>query len=132
MPYTTRQIVAYGCLFAAIVGSAACAPNRTPPLTVSDLLEDRVTLDGLLMKCYDGPPKARNESECLNARIAIDRLANVVDPAEEANRNAEFERSRELLRLAQERVRRDHEAKSKIDAYDLPMVPVDPPPRPNP
>ena len=59
-------------------------------MTVTDLMEDRVTLDGVLMKCNEHPAKARNDSDCLNARIAIERLAKDVDPAIEAKRNAEF------------------------------------------
>jgi len=38
---------------------------------------------------------------------------------------AEFERSREKLRLAQDKVRHDQEAKTKVDAYNLPLVPVE-------
>jgi hypothetical protein len=94
-------------------------------MTVADLLEDRVTLDGVLMKCNQSPSKARSDSDCLNARIAVERLAKDVDPAVEVKRNAEFERSREKLRLAQDRVRQEQEAKTKVDAYDLPLVPVD-------
>jgi hypothetical protein len=66
----------------------------------------------------------------LNARIAIDRLANRSDPAEDAKRAQEFERSREQLRLSQEKQRQEQEAKSKVDAYHLPLVPVDPTPPP--
>jgi hypothetical protein len=94
-------------------------------MTIADLMEDRVTLDGVLMKCNENPAKARNDSDCLNARIAIERLAQDVDPAEEAKRNAEFEKSREKLRVAQEKARQEQEAKTKVDAYDLPLVPVD-------
>jgi hypothetical protein len=94
-------------------------------MTVTDLMEDRVTLDGVLMKCNEDPAMARNSSDCLNARIAIERLAKDVDPAEEAKRNAEFERSREKLRLAQEKLRQEQEDKTKVDAYSLPLVPVD-------
>jgi hypothetical protein len=68
----------------------------------------------------------KNVSDCLTARIAVERLAKDVDPAEETRRNAEFERSREKLRLAQEKVRHDQEAKTKVDAYNLPLVPVEP------
>jgi hypothetical protein len=93
-------------------------------MTVQDLMEDRVTLDGVLLKCNEHPDK-RNDSDCLNARIAIERLAKDVDPAEESRRSAEFERSREKLRVAQEKVRKDQEAKTKIDAYNLPLVPVE-------
>jgi hypothetical protein len=94
-------------------------------VTIDDLMEDRVALDGVLMKCNEDPVKARNNSDCLNARIAIERLAKQVDPAEEAKRAAEFERSREKLRLDQERARQVEDAKSKVDPYSLPMVPVD-------
>jgi hypothetical protein len=128
MRYTIKHIVAGGWLFAAILGGAACEPKRIPPMTVTDLMEDRVTLDGVLMKCNEHPAKARNASDCQNARIAIERLAKDVDPAEEAKRNAEFEHSRERLRLAQEKMRQEQEAKTKVDAYSLPLVPVDPAP----
>ena len=86
-------------------------------------------LDGVLLKCNEGSEKARNESDCLNARIAIDRLAQQdIDPKEEAKRNAEFERSREQLRLVQEKKRQEQEEKTKVDAYSLPVVPVEPTP----
>ena len=96
-------------------------------MTVSDLMEDRVTLDGVLLKCNQNPVKSRTDTDCLNARIAIERLAKDVDPAEEQKRKDEFERSREQLRTAQEKLRQEQEAKSKVDAYNLPLVPVDPP-----
>jgi hypothetical protein len=107
---------------------AGCEPKRIPPMTVTDLMEDRVTLDGVLMKCNQNPAKARNDSDCLNARIAIERLAKDVDPAEEAKRREEFERSREQLRMAQEKARAEQEAKTKVDPYNLPVLPVDSPP----
>jgi hypothetical protein len=94
-------------------------------MTVQDLMEDRVTLDGVLLKCNQRPAKVHNDSDCRNALIAVERLAKDVDPAEEARRNAEFERSREKLRVAQEKVRRDQEVKTKVDAYNLPLVPVE-------
>jgi hypothetical protein len=128
MPHTCKHIIAYGWLAAVALVSAACEPKRIPPMTVTDLMEDRVTLDGVLMKCNQSSAKARNDSDCLNARIAIERLAKDVDPADEAKRNAEFERRRDQLRVAQERVRQDQEAKRKVDAYDLPMLPTDPAP----
>jgi hypothetical protein len=125
MPHTLKQFAACAGLVAAILGSAACAPKRIPSMTVQDLMEDRVTLDGVLLKCNEHPEKVQNVSDCLNARVAVERLAKDVDPAEEARRAAEFERSREKLRLAQEKVRRDQEVKTKVDAYNLPLVPVE-------
>ena len=125
MPFTLKQFAAYAAVVAAILGSAGCAPKRAPPMTVEDLMEDRVTLDGVLLKCNENPAKVHNQSDCLNARIAVERLAKDVDPAVEARRNAEFERSRDKLRLAQEKVRQDQESKTKVDAYNLPVIPVE-------
>jgi hypothetical protein len=95
-------------------------------MSVGDLMEDRVTLDGVLMKCNQNPAKARTDADCLNARIAIERLASQSDPAEEAKRAEEFERSREKLRQAQDKQRQEQEAQGKVDAYHLPLVPVEP------
>jgi hypothetical protein len=108
------------------LATAACSPRRIPPMTVADLMEDRVTLDGVLMKCNQNQSKARTDSDCLNARIAIDRLASQSEPAEEAKRTEEFERSREKLRLTQDKRRQEQEAETKVDAYHLPLVPVEP------
>ncbi len=129
MPVSIKSIIALGCLTAVILSLAACGPRRIPPMTVSDLMEDRVALDGVLMKCNRDAAKARTDSDCLNARIAIDRLASKDDPAEEAKHAEEFERNRERLRLSQEKQRQAQEAnKPKLDVYTLPVVPVEPPP----
>jgi hypothetical protein len=101
-------------------------------MTVTDLMEDRVTLDGVLLKCNENPGKARTDLDCQNARIAVERLAIQNEPAEAAKRQAEFERSRERLRLAQDQQRQELESKTKVDAYSLPVVPVDPTPPPAP
>jgi uncharacterized protein YaiL (DUF2058 family) len=108
--------------------AAGCSPRRIQPMSVTDLMEDRVTLDGVLLKCGQNPAKARTDTDCLNARIAIDRLASRSDPAEEAKRTEEFEHNRERLRMSQDKQRQEEEAKTKVDAYHLPLVPVEPPP----
>ena len=128
MTISIKSIVACGCLVAVFAATAACSPKRIPPMTVTDLMEDRVTLDGVLMKCNQNPSKARNDADCQNARIAIDRLAGQNEAAEEAKRAEEFERSREQLRLAQEKQRQEQAAKVKpVDVYHLPLVPVETP-----
>ncbi len=97
-------------------------------MTVADLMEDRVTLDGVLLKCNQDLNKSRNDLDCLNARIAVERLASQSEPAEEAKRAAEFERNREQLRQLQDKQRDEQQSKTKVDAYHLPLVPVDPAP----
>ncbi len=125
---TTIQFLAVGVSLIGMLAAAGCEPKRLPPMTVADLMEDRVTLDGVLMKCNQNPETARNDADCLTARIAIERLAKDVDPSESAKRNAEFEKSREQLRQAQERERAALESKAQVDPYNLPVVPVDPAP----
>jgi hypothetical protein len=132
MSNSIKSVVIAGCLGTAILATAAaCSPRPVPPMTVTDLMEDRVTLDGVLMKCNENESKARTNADCVNARIAVERLASQSDAAEETKHAAEFERSREQLRLSQERQRQENEAKNpKVDAYHLPLVPVEPPPPP--
>ena len=133
MSTSIKSIVAVGCLGAAVLATAACSPRVVAPMTVTDLMEDRVSLDGVLMKCNQNESKARTDADCVNARIAVERLGSQRDAAEEAKRAAEFERGREQLRLAQERQRQAEEAKNpKVDAYHLPLVPVEPPSPPPP
>jgi hypothetical protein len=132
MPTSIKFIAACGCLGAVILATAACSPRRIPPTTVNDLMEDRVMLDGVLLKCNQNQSKSRTDSDCLNARIAIERLASQSEPAKEAKRTEEFEHSREQLRLRQEKLRQEREAKTKVDVYQLPLVPVEPTPPPAP
>ena len=128
MTVANKFIAACGCLGAVILATTACSPHRIPPMTVADLMEDRVMLDGVLMKCNQDQSKARTDSDCLNARIAIERLASQSEPGKEAKRTEDFERSRDQLRMIQDKQRKEQEAKTKVDAYHLPLVPVDPAP----
>jgi hypothetical protein len=131
MTTSIKSIVARGCLTAVIAATAACSPRHIPAMTISDLMEDRVALDGVLMKCNQNTFKARTDTDCLNARIAIERLASRNEAAEEAKRMEEFEHNREQLRVSQDKQRQEQEAKNpKVDAYHLPLVPVEAPPPP--
>jgi len=116
----------------ALSGLAACSPPHTPPPTVDDLVEDRVALDGLLMKCNANQEMTLKDPECAAAREASVRLAVQNQRVNVDKRQAEFERSREALRQAQDRLRAAEEAARKVDAYHLPVVPVDPPATPPP
>jgi hypothetical protein len=132
MRHSSKQIRGlWAC--AAVLTCAACSQHRIPPATVEDLMEDRVMLDGLLIKCDQNPASVRNPSDCESARIASERLAaQQVDTGIDRKREEEFEKAREQLRLAQEKKRAEQEAESKVDPYTMPVVPVDPTPRPEP
>jgi hypothetical protein len=112
---------------AGIILGGGCTPVHVPSPTVSDLMEDRVALDGALMKCNDRSTIAGNEALCSNARIAVERLAKKNEAAEIAMRAEAFERSREQLRQTIDKQRAQQDAaKPKFDAYNLPLVPVEP------
>ncbi len=127
MSVATMNIGRIGLLCAAALAFAACSrPPVTRPLTVADLMKDRVALDGVVMKCGNDLRVARTEPDCAAARVAIDRLAEKRDAAQAAKREAEFEQRREELRLAEEQHRLELEAQQKVDAYTLPLVPIEP------
>jgi hypothetical protein len=127
----SRKTVAIRVLFgAAVIAAAACSPRKIPPMTVSDFMEDRVKLDGTIMKCNQDPSRARADADCMTARIAVERLASEHEALREAKSAEDFERSREQLRLMQDKQRQEQDAKSKVDAYHLPLVPVEPSPPP--
>jgi hypothetical protein len=125
MAHSITQIIAAALFSTGILSVTGCTPPRQPPTTVEDLMEDRVTLDGLLMKCNQTPVKTGDAADCLNARIAVERLAHDADRVAAANRDAAFERRRDQLRQAEDRAREEQEAKSKVDPYEMPVVPVD-------
>ncbi len=124
MTHPISQIVAGALLSTGMLAAAGCTPPRSPPATVEDLMEDRVTLDGVLMKCNQTPVKA-DAADCLTARIAVERLAKDADRVAAAKRDAAFERRRDQLRQAEDRAREEQEAKSKVDPYEMPVVPVE-------
>jgi membrane-bound lytic murein transglycosylase len=134
MPKSIKLMVICGCFTAVFAVTAACGSRhrQAPPMSVSDLMDDRVTLDGVLMKCNRNVALSRTDPDCLNARIAIERLAaqNENQPAREAKRQEDFERSREQLRALQDKQRQEREAKTKVDVYRLPVMPVEPQPAP--
>jgi hypothetical protein len=130
MPKSMKSMIACGYIAAVFLMTAACSPRRIPPVTVSDLMEDRVALDGVLMKCNREPAKARQDSDCMNARIAVERLASRIDPEAEAKKLEDFEKSREQLRVVEDKKRQEQQSKTKVDAYHLPVIPVEPTPAP--
>lgn len=125
MSVTVRRFAA-PALAGAVALLGACGRPHAAHLTVADLMEDRVTRDGVLMKCNRSPALSDTDIDCLNVRVAIERIAAEKEKADAAAREAQFERRREQLRLAEEARRQAREAASKVDPYSLPVVPVTP------
>lgn len=130
MPIASKATIARALLCTVIIAAAACSPRKIPPMTVADFMEDRVKLDGVLMKCNQDPARARNDADCMNARIAVERLASETEASRQAKSAEDFERNREQLRLMQDKQRQEQQSKGKVDAYHLPLVPIEPSPPP--
>jgi len=94
---TLRAIVT---LLAGAVLVACSEPP--PPKSVDELIADPILLEAVMVRCEADRAKTRYDSECVNARVATDRIA----AREEAERRAEFEvqseRKRQALRRAQQ------------------------------
>ena len=119
-------VISIGICCAAALGLAACEPVPVPVASVEDLLDDPVSLDGILMKCGKNKAAQKSNVECMNARIAVDRIAAQREKIEAETRIATFERNRERLRLQQDAQQRMLEESKKVDPYKLPLVPPAP------
>jgi hypothetical protein len=121
-------MVGMGCL---LLG--ACKQPREAPPTVEDLMQDRVALDGILLKCGQQSGKSVSGADCEIARVAAERLGAEKEAAEVARRQQDFERNREKLRLSDDQRKAAAQAEQKkVDVYTMPVVPVDPVPTPPP
>ena len=120
-------VISAGICCAAALMLAACEPATVPVATVEELLDDPVALDGLLMKCGKDKSVPKSTVGCMNARIAVDRIAARREKMEAQKAIAAFERNRDRLRLQQEAQQRQLEEAKKIDPYKLPLVPPGPP-----
>jgi hypothetical protein len=119
-------------IFAATIGLGflllgACKPPRDAPPTVEDLMQDRVALDGILLKCSEGG-RTVGGADCEIARVAAERLSAEKEAADEARRQQDFERNREKLRLSDDQRKAAQAEQKKVDVYTMPVIPVDPAP----
>ncbi len=125
MHNSVKKWVFCGSLEVLAVTLVACGPKHEAPVTVGDMMDDRVVLDGILLKCSRTPSKMNSDSDCINARVAIERLAKVNELGEEKKHAEEFERVREQLRVSEAR-NHQMDTHPKLDGYSLPVVPVEP------
>jgi hypothetical protein len=119
-------LMSFGICCAAVLGLAACDPAPVPIASVEELMDDPVTLDGILMKCNKDKAAQKSNVECMNGRIAVDRIAAQRERLEAEKRIADFERNRERVRLQQEAQQRMIEESKRIDPYKMPLVPPGP------
>lgn len=88
-------------------------------------MQDRVALDGIMLKCNDPTRRDRPGSDCEIARVAGERLAAEKEAAEIAKRQQDFERNRDKLRQSDEQRKAAQAEQKKVDPYTMPVVPVE-------
>ena len=67
MRLSIKSIISRVLVCTAIFAATGCTQHKPPPLTVEDLMEDRVALDGIVMKCNQDPSYARSTNDCITA-----------------------------------------------------------------
>lgn len=106
-----------------LLGIVGCGTPRPPPHTVSELIADPVLLQGIAARCGADKRAAAQDTECANARLAIERLAAEEESQHSGERGAQFEREREKRRLQEEQTRRASErAQPGFDPYSSPVT----------
>lgn len=129
MGRTIQAAMATGLATAALACAlSACGKPPVPARTAAELVEDPALLQGILLRCQEQPRTASRDTECSNARKALETVAAAQDAQAAERRHAEFERQRALKREQDERQRQSAEqANPKFDPYRSPVV-ADPPP----
>jgi len=109
------------------LGLAGCGGPEPRPRTVNDLAQDPAVLQGLAARCAANKHAAANDPECINARIATERLGKADDAKHDPDKDAEFERLREQRRQREDaKQRAATQAEPKFDPYSSP-VSIEPP-----
>jgi hypothetical protein len=119
-------------IFALVIAVAACSGPPARERTVAEFMEDSAVLQGELAHCAEDKRAAAKDPECTNARIALERLAVQEEARRASEHEAEFEKSRELLRQQREAERRAAEARKKTKSFDPYSSPVSIEPAPAP
>lgn len=118
-------------LAALALASAGCGGPEPRPRTVNDLAQDPAVLQGLAARCAANKHLAVNDPECINARIATERLGQADDAKHDSGKDAEFERLREQRRQREDAKQRAAvQSEPKFDPYSSPVSiepPVNPP-----
>lgn len=76
--------------------------NEPPPVSVTEFMENPRLLEATMVRCGQNRAEMKYESECVNAREAVNRLERAEERARREELEAQSERKREALRRTQE------------------------------
>jgi hypothetical protein len=80
---------------------AGCA-EPPPPVSVTEFMENPRLLEATMVRCGQNRAEMKYESECVNAREAVNRLELVAERERRQQLEAQSERKRQALRRTQE------------------------------
>jgi len=80
---------------------SACSEDP-PPVSVTEFMENSRLLEATMVRCAENRSQTKYESECVNAREAVDRLATADEKRRRQELERQSERKREALRRTQE------------------------------
>lgn len=80
----------------------ACSKEEPPPHTVLEFMEDSILLEATMVRCARDRSRMKYESECVNAREAVNRIESREEVQRKKELEAQFERKRRALRRTQE------------------------------
>jgi len=130
------KIVRVTIWMSGVVLLAACA-EPPPPVSVADFMENPRLLEATMVRCGQNRTEMKYESECVNAREAVNRLGRAAERERRQQLEAQSERKREALRRTQEaaaaaRRRAEEERRRREEAEYLGLfengAPAAPPP----
>ncbi len=105
-------------LVALAAGAVLAACSEAPPARTFDYyMANELALESTLVRCNADRMRTRDDPDCINARIAVERLAKMEEEAVRARQKAEALRARAAKlrqeRLEQERLRAARESRSE-------------------
>ena len=80
---------------------AGCS-EPPPPVSVTEFMENPRLLEATMVRCGQNRSEMKYESECVNAREAVNRLEIVAERERRQQLEAQSERKRQALRRTQE------------------------------
>jgi hypothetical protein len=95
------KIVRVTICVSALTLMAGCA-EPPPPVSVTDFMENPRLLEATMVRCGQNRAEMKYESECVNAREAVNRLERVAERERRQQLEAQSERKRKALRQTQE------------------------------
>ena len=99
--HIAMKIVRVTICVSALTFIAGCA-EPPPPVSVTEFMENPRLLEATMVRCGQNRAEMKYESECVNAREAVNRLERRAERERRQQLDAQSERKRQALRQTQE------------------------------